>query len=58
MRRFLLALAAAVALGGCVSYFEEAYDSRARHQCDRNSDARERGDCYDRVDRNRRERRE
>jgi hypothetical protein len=58
MRRFLLALAAAATLGGCVSMFENAYDSRARHDCDRGASARDRGECYDRVDQNRRERRE
>jgi uncharacterized protein YceK len=58
MRRFLLALTAAAALGGCVSMIENAYDSRARHECDRASGASDRGACYDRVDRNRRERRD
>jgi hypothetical protein len=58
MRRFLLALAAAAVLGGCMSLFEGGYDSRARHECDRDTRAGERGECYDRVDQNRRERSE
>jgi hypothetical protein len=58
MRRFLLAVAAAMALAGCMSLLESGYDSRARHECDRETGARDRGACYDRVDQNRRERRE
>jgi hypothetical protein len=58
MRRFLLALIASATLGGCISMLESGYDSRARHECDRNTSAAERGACYDRVDQNRRERRE
>ncbi|MGE0292525.1 MAG: hypothetical protein AB7P97_09230 [Hyphomonadaceae bacterium] len=58
MRRFLLVLAATATLGGCVSLLEEGYDSRARHDCDRSTDSRDRGECYDRVEQHRRERRE
>lgn len=58
MRRVLLAVLAAAALGGCASAFENAYDDRARSECDRNSRASERGACYDRIEQNRRERRE
>jgi hypothetical protein len=58
MRRFLFALAAAATLGGCASTLEGAYDSRARSECDRSTGARDRGECYDRIDQNRREQRE
>lgn len=58
MRRFLLALIASATLGGCISMLESGYDSRARHDCDRSTSAGQRGECYDRVDQNRRERRE
>lgn len=58
MRRFLLALIASATLGGCISMLEGGYDSRSRSECDRSSRAGERGACYDRVDQNRRERRE
>lgn len=58
MRRFLLALIASATLGGCISMLESGYDSRARHECDRTTSAGDRGACYDRVDQNRRERRE
>jgi hypothetical protein len=57
MRRFLLALIASATLGGCISLLESGYDERARHECDRNTSAGERGACYDRVEQNRRERR-
>ncbi len=58
MRRFFLALIASATLGGCISMVESGYDGRARHECDRSTRAGERGACYDRVDQNRRERRE
>lgn len=58
MRRLLFALIASATLGGCISMFESGYDSRARHECDRTTRAGERGACYDRIDQNRRERRE
>ncbi len=58
MRRVLLVLFASAALSGCISMLESGYDSRARHECDRSTRAGERGACYDRVDQNRRERRE
>lgn len=58
MRRILCVLFAVMTLGGCMSLLESGYDSRARHECDRNASRGERGECYDRVDRHRRERRE
>ena len=58
MRRVLFVLIASATLCGCISMLENGYDSRARHECDRATRAGERGACYDRVDQNRRERRE
>lgn len=37
MRTLLLALAAAVALSGCVSTLQNAYDERAREECEENN---------------------
>jgi hypothetical protein len=56
MRRVLLALIAAAVLGGCASFFEDAYDDQARAQCDADTRASERGACYDRIEEHRRER--
>lgn len=56
MRRVLIALAAAAALGGC-SIMQSAYDDQARDDCDNNASTASRGACYDRVDQNSRERR-
>jgi hypothetical protein len=56
MRRALFALFAAAALGGCVSMLEQAYDERARDECDQNARAGDRGLCYDRVEQHRRDR--
>ena len=58
MRRFLLVLLASASLCGCISLLEDGYDDRARHECDRNTSPSHRGECYDWVDQNRRERRE
>lgn len=58
MRRFFFALIASATLGGCISTLEGGYDSRAREECDQSTRASERGACYDRVEQNRRERRE
>lgn len=59
MRRALLGLSLIIALtapvAGCVSYLESMYDNEARANCDRASRSIE--SCYDRVDRERRERR-
>jgi len=55
MRRVLLACAAMLALSGCVSLIDSAYDDQARSECDQQSAAR-RGACYDRVDQHRRDR--
>jgi hypothetical protein len=57
MRKLLLALAELTVLGGCISMIENAYDDQARSECDRESGARDRGACYDRVDQNRRDNR-
>jgi len=57
MRRILIALAAAAALGGCASTLQSMYDEQAREECDNNSSAGSRGSCYDRVDENSRRRR-
>lgn len=58
MRRFLLALIASATLGACIPLLEDGHDSRARQECDRATRPSDRGECYDRVDQNRRERRE
>ena len=55
MRRIVAMFLGALALSGCVSLFEDAYDDQARSQCDERS-SRDRGACYDEVDRRRRER--
>ena len=52
MRKFL-AVVAMLAVSGCASLIEGAYDEQARTECEQ---ARDRSDCYDRVDQNRRER--
>lgn len=56
MRKAMLALAAAMMLSGCASFFENSYDDAAREECDRSSRAEERGACYDRIEQERRER--
>lgn len=53
MRRFILAVFAAAMLSGCA--LDNMYDEHARDECDREATPRERGECYDRVDQNRRE---
>jgi hypothetical protein len=55
MRRVLFVLLAAAALGGCLS-IDTMFDDRAREECDQETSPRERGECYDRVDQNRRDR--
>lgn len=58
MRRLHVACAvlSAMLLSGCVSTVEGAYDNHARAECDRETSPRQRGECYDRIDQNRRER--
>ena len=55
MRRFFMAVLAALALSGCVSMLESAYDNHARTECDRETRGSARTGCYDRVDQNRRD---
>jgi hypothetical protein len=57
MRRALFAILAAMTLSGCISTLDGAYDDHARSECDRETSARDRGSCHDRVDENRRNRR-
>lgn len=45
MRRLILALAAALALSGCVSSLQSAYDDRAREECERESRGPDRLNC-------------
>ena len=54
MRQLILTLAALLALSGCVSTLESAYDEHARSECERETSAGQRGACMDRVDQNRR----
>ncbi len=54
MRNLILVACAALALGGCIA-FDDMYDDQARTECDRSTTPRERGECYDRVDQNRRD---
>jgi len=56
LRNVIVAGAAALALSGCVSTLDGAYDEQARRQCERETRASERGACLDRVDQHRRER--
>ena len=56
MRRALLGLLTAIALGGCVSTLQGMYDDQARSDCDQISRQSERSSCHDRVDRNSRDR--
>lgn len=51
------ALAAMTATSGCVTYLESAYDSEARDNCDNAPRRHGAESCYDRVERERRERR-
>lgn len=51
MARLSVVLLTLIALAGCGT-LQSAYNSRARHECDRSTRASERGDCYDRVDQN------
>jgi hypothetical protein len=44
-------------LGGCASYIESAYDSEARENCQAEVARVGAESCYERVDRERRERR-
>ena len=53
MRKLVLAACVAFALGGCV--LDTMYDDHARSECDSDTSPRDRGECYDRVDQNRRE---
>lgn len=56
MRQLILSLAALMALSGCVSSLESAYDEHARTECERETSTSQRGACLDRVDQNRRDR--
>jgi hypothetical protein len=56
MRKLLLIACAAAMLSGCIAW-DDMYDDRAREECDRETRPNERGECYDRVDQNRRDRR-
>lgn len=56
MRGFVVIALAALMLGGCVSTLEHAYDERAQAECDQATRGTARGQCYDRVDDNRRDR--
>lgn len=53
MRKLLLAACAVLALGGCA--LDTMYDDHARDECDRETTPQQRGECYDRVDQNRRD---
>ncbi len=55
MRAFVMVLAA-LALCGCMSTLDGAYDEHAREECDRETRGSARSDCYDRIDENRRRR--
>jgi hypothetical protein len=55
MRKLAAILCAAALLGGCMSTLQNAYDERARDECEQERGA-DRVDCYDRVERNSRER--
>lgn len=56
MRRALLGLLAALALGGCVSTLQGLYDEQAHSDCDEVSSPIERSSCHDRVEQNSRDR--
>jgi PBP1b-binding outer membrane lipoprotein LpoB len=56
MRALILALCSAVLLSGCISSLDAAYDEQSRTQCEQETNARNRGDCLDRVDRQRQRR--
>ena len=53
MRRLILVACAAFTLGGCA--LDTMYDDHARTECDQETSPRQRGECYDRVEQNRRE---
>lgn len=53
--RILAAALALMALSGCVSTIQGAYDEQARDECEQESAAR-RGACIDRVEQNSRSR--
>jgi hypothetical protein len=57
MRKLLIVVLAAGALSGCVSMIDDAYDDEARSHCDQQVRTSQRSDCHDRVERERRERR-
>jgi hypothetical protein len=56
MRKLLLIACAAAMLSGCIAW-DDMYDDQAREQCDSETTARERGECYDRIEQQRREQR-
>lgn len=56
MRSLVAAALMTLALGGCISSIDNAYDEHARGECERETSPRERGECLDRVDRNRQRR--
>jgi hypothetical protein len=53
MRKLIFAACAALTVSGCA--LDNMYDDHARTECDRETTPRERGECYDRVDQNRRD---
>lgn len=56
MRQLLLIVLAAATLTGCISTLDGAYDEQSRTQCEQETSARDRGECLDRVDRQRQQR--
>lgn len=56
MPRVVAVALLALAMGGCISSIDNAYDEHARGECERETSPRERGECLDRVDRNRQRR--
>lgn len=54
---FAFAIAATLPLSGCVSTLESAYDSEARQNCEQGPRRASAESCYERIDRERRERR-
>lgn len=54
MRRTIVAMLAAMMLGGCVSIIENAYDDHAEGECSEITDPNARRACLDEVDARRR----
>lgn len=57
LRAATLVTLAALMLSGCISTLDGMYEDQARRQCEE-SEARHRGECHDRVDRQRQQQRE